>query len=51
MTTVCKRKGKVLAHEGESVRAVFYVIAGGLIVTARDPGIFSSMCVVEMERM
>ncbi|KNB43711.1 endonuclease exonuclease phosphatase [Blastocystis sp. subtype 4] len=37
MTTVCKRKGKVLAHEGESVRAVFYVIAGGLIVTARDP--------------
>ena len=45
MITVCKRKGKVLVHEGESVRAAFYVIAGGLIVTARDPGIFSFMYV------
>lgn len=38
MITVCKRKGKVLVQEGESIRAVFYVIAGGLTVTARDPG-------------
>ena len=38
LTTVCKKRGKVLCEEGEDFAAALVVIAGQLLVSVKDAG-------------
>lgn len=39
MSTVCKKKGKVLCEEGQDFAAAMVVIAGQVVVSVRDMGV------------
>ena len=38
LLTVCKKKGKVLASEGEDMGAAFFIIAGQVVVSMKKDG-------------